>query len=203
MLTFENNHGQKVIALPGQLVGDEDSPTNLAAIAREPFAWEERCHPFGRSMEDILRKVELTTSSFGLLYFDVRHDTRQNLGAALALLDVCGGSKYAVFAQRADDFQQGYLTQARFVSDFALTFCFRRWKEAHPLHQPQPLDLTEGILAFVESEIRAFGSESAICEHFRIETPDSGSYGLGFGFLVEDSYHRIYRLWSRVVYYPQ
>lgn len=90
MVVFESDNGVKLTALPGQLAGDEDSPHNLAAIAREPFALEERRYPFSRSMEDILRKVELTTSSFGLLYFDVRHDTRQNLGAALALLNMGG-----------------------------------------------------------------------------------------------------------------
>lgn len=63
-----------------------------------------------------------------------------------------------------------------------------------------PLGMLDAMLAFVESENQRFGSEPDLCEHFGMEVPFDGSWGLGFGFLVENSYYGIYRIWSRSVF---
>ena len=203
MFVFERPDGLKFVALLGRTNVGGKSAADLAFLAEEGNGIYRRTrHVFGPAAADVFLRVTIETFSLGLLYFEHRQDTVENLRVALDLLDVGNNTSYVVFGARSDKLEDGYITQLRFVSEFALKSYF---DEAPPKHQPleKSIGMAEAMLAFVESEIQRFGSESDVCEYFGMEVPFDGMWGLGFGFLVENSYYNIYRIWSRPVYYSK
>lgn len=202
MLIFERPNGLRFVALLGCSNVSGKTAADLAFLAEEGDGiYRPTQHVFGSTVADVMLRVTPEMFNLGLLYFDYRYDTTEKLRAALDLLDVRNRTPYVVFGARSTTLEEGFITQVRFVTDFALKSYFKE-KQQTPL-QEQALGLIDAILAFVESEANQFGSESDLCGHFGIEVPFDGMWGLGFGFLVENSYYGIYRLWSRPVYYSK
>jgi len=147
--------------------------------------------------------LSLETMNLGLVYFDTLRYSRDRLEAVLALIDVPNTKRYTAFSLRSNDLDQGFITQVRFVSDFAMEYYFRVKDEDEQARIEQGTDIYEALTSFVASEIHDFASEDKLCKHLGIEVPFDGSFGLAFGFLIENSYNQIYRIWSRAVYYSK
>lgn len=203
MYIFERPDGLKFVALLGRTNVGGKTAADLDFLAEEGDGIYRRPrHVFGPAATDVLLRVTIETVSLGLLYFERRHDTLEKLQAALDLLDVRNDDSYVVFGARSNVLEDGFITQLRFVSDFALGGYFDE-EIIEPQSLEKPLGMRDAMLAFVELEMQRFGSEADVCEHFGMEVPFDGMWDIGFGFLVENSYYGIYRIWSRLVYYSK
>jgi hypothetical protein len=206
MLLFLRPDGYKLITFLGRSNIGEKTPDNLDFIAEEGSGvYENTKNVFGPRAADVMKGVSLETMNLGLMYFDTLRYSRDRLEAVLALLDVPNTKHYTAYSLRSNDLDQGFVTQTRFVSDLAMEYYFRVNGEGESEREQgeQAADIHEAFVSFVESEIQDFGSEGRLCKHLGIEVPFDGSFGLGFGFMIENSYWRIYRIWSRPVYYSK
>lgn len=147
-----------------------------------------------------LLDAPLTGSSGGVIYFDGSPD-KADLDATLRLLTVHGETtEYAVFLGESQNPRQDrFLTQIRIVCPFALGALFgaKASDETIPLIK-QPLSIGELIWKFIEDQQREYGTGYG----FELEglfggDGDWARETLAFGFLVENEYQGVYRLWSR------
>jgi len=110
--------------------------------------------------------------------------------------------QYAAFLEESQNPKQdGYLKQMRLVSSFGLQFLFRAIKNDANFPQ-QPMNMTDALWAFMEAEKKKWEGDP-----FDIGNPKLyGAFGgdgdyareaLSFGLMVENSYHGVYRIWSR------
>lgn len=202
MFVFERPNGLKFVALLGRTNVSGKTAADLDFLAEEGDGIYHRTrHVFGPPAADVFHRVTVETANLGLLYFDHRFETLAKLRPALELLNVDDTTSYVVFGARSHELGDGYITQVRFVSDFALDGYFEEDTQYPSIEKP--LGMLDAMVAFVEAEIERFGSETQICDHFGIEVPFDGMWSLGFGFLVENSYYGIYRIWSRPIYYSK
>jgi hypothetical protein len=108
---------------------------------------------------------------------------------------------YAAFiAESKNPIEDRYFKQMRITSSFALRFMFNAINDEECEKFPeQKLSVEEALWAFIESEKEKYGTffgNSKIAGKFG----GDGNYAqeeLSFGFMVENSYHNIYRIWSR------
>lgn len=111
---------------------------------------------------------------------------------------------FAVFtAESREPGKEGYLTQMRVASKFALRFMFGTLAEAdYDAFPDQGVTMVEALWAFIEHERECCGTSFTQDE----ERGLSGLFGgdgdfareeLAFGFMVENDYHHVYRIWSR------
>lgn len=111
--------------------------------------------------------------------------------------------KYAVFHQQSErPGADGFFNQLRIVSDFGLKYGFRAVSDAeYDVFPKQTLSIPELIVAFVQSErkrLRGFlGSGGEDIGGSFGGDGDFAQEGVSFGLMVENGYHRIYRVWSR------
>lgn len=145
-----------------------------------------------------LSGAPVTEAGGGTIYFD-DHCQQADLEAMLRLMGVHGHlTDYAAFLQEATSLQDRYLTQVRIVSGGALEFLFRTpdKPEGRALRQ-QPLPVGELIWKLIEW----FRGETAEGRYsFGGALGGDGDWAyesLAFGFMVENSYHSIYRFWTR------
>lgn len=140
----------------------------------------------------------------GIIYFgcDIK---RVDLDALLRILEVKSDWKdYAVFiAESKKPGKDSYLTQMRIVSRFGLRFMFGAISDRNYDSFPdQKVSIAEGLWAFMEIERKRWGISF-------MEDGKKGLRGLfggdghfareelAFGFMVENHYHNVYRIWSR------
>jgi hypothetical protein len=156
-----------------------------AAARQSYYSFQEpNAHPF--------LDAPWTAAKGGTLYFD-SHATPDALTAALALIGVCSGHDYAAYAAAsADPRSDGYLDQMRLVSFMALDFRFHADRAgARP---KQSLTIAEAAWAFIQAQ-KTKWDDAALAG---IAGGDGDNYEkLAFGFHVENSYNRVYRVWSR------
>jgi len=111
---------------------------------------------------------------------------------------------FAVFtAESRQPGTEHYLAQMRIVSKFGLRFMFDAITNAEYDNFPeQELTVAEVLWSFIEHERERWGTE--FCQDR--ERGLQGLFGgdgnfareeLAFGFMVENCYHGVYRLWSR------
>lgn len=112
--------------------------------------------------------------------------------------------RFSVFTAQSDNpGQDGYLTQMRIVSRFALRFMFRTLGETEYDSFPeQGVSNVEALWAFMEHEREVWGTSFAQdrTHGLRGLFGGDGNFAreeLSFGFTVENEYHGIYRIWSR------
>jgi len=111
---------------------------------------------------------------------------------------------YAVFVKESDNPKEdGYLTQMRIVSKFGLYRMFRVINDTDYENFPkQEQNVVETLMTYIKHERKCWGTsftqdgEKGLCGLF-------GGDGcwrreqLSFGFMVENDYYSIYRIWSR------
>jgi hypothetical protein len=111
---------------------------------------------------------------------------------------------YAIFAEASGQpGKDGYLTQMRIVSKFGLRFMYRALDEAgYETFPDQDMTMVEALWAFIMAEKKRWGTSFMDDEKNGL----GGLFGgdgdfareeLSFGFMVENDYNHIYRIWSR------
>lgn len=142
----------------------------------------------------------LTEAAGGTIFFG-QECCAEDLDALLRLLQVGTHNKaYAAFIKHADDpAQERYLTQLRIVSKFGLRYMYGAISDEEMERFPEQ-DLTVGelIWRFIEFNRNELSG--------RTENGLAGVMGgdgdfayerLAFGFMVENAYHAVYRVWTR------
>lgn len=140
----------------------------------------------------------------GVIYFDNSVE-EEDFDSLLNMLGVRKDErKYAVFMKESKNpGQDGYLLQARVISDFGLRFLFGAIdSQEYDSFKEQKLRLDTFFHMFMLKECERWGTsfsqdgEKGLAGKFG----GDGNYAkeeLSFGFMVENSYHHVYRIWSR------
>jgi hypothetical protein len=106
----------------------------------------------------------------------------------------------AFMAKSKNPIEDRYFKQMRLVSKFGLRHMFNALDdEGYENFPEQKLSVEEALWAFIESEKKEYGT---FFGDPRIEGKmggdgDCAREELSFGFMVENSYYNIYRIWSR------
>ena len=111
---------------------------------------------------------------------------------------------FAVFTRESQEpGKDGYLMQMRVVSKFGLRFMFGVLDEAdYKAFPEQGTTMVEALWAFIQHERECWGTsfgqdkETGLCGLFGGDG-DFACEELAFGFMVENNYHHVYRIWSR------
>jgi hypothetical protein len=133
----------------------------------------------------------------GVIYFG-NSIKEENFKGFLKMMNIRGESKdYAVFMKESSDpFKDKYYKQMRLVSKFALEFMFNKKVDAM---KEQELPMEDAFLEFMKAEEERCGT----CFWDPVLSGTMGGDGnlereeLSFGFMVENEYHGISRIWSR------
>jgi hypothetical protein len=179
----------------------ESTAGNLAQLVPHGVFGRNRISPY-----NIFNGITCEMPCGGCLYFD-NDIAREDFEALMRILDIVhnGGEYYfAVFAAASERPQtEGYLTQVRIVSRFALRFLFKTINEEETENFPeQKFSITETLWMFMQSERLRWGTsyhqddEKGLAGVFGGDG-DSAREQLSFGFAVEDSHNGVYRIWSR------
>jgi hypothetical protein len=148
-----------------------------------------------------LQDAPTTDAAGGVVYFDGSPDPA-DVQAMLRLMRVPTHLRtYAVFAAQSTDVKADrFLTQLRIVSTFALASMFGALsteEEAKALGE-QPLAIGELVEKFIAFEQGRWGAGySHGLEGCMGGDGDWARETLCFGFLVENGYYGVYRVWSR------
>ena len=137
-----------------------------------------------------------------MIYFD-DGAAWDKVEAALALMGVLLEERdFVVFARESPEpVRDRYLDQVRIMRKFALEFAFRLRDEAAAI-ATQPVSVGEVIAQFLLDQRAKWNAPKESTWDLRI----TGAFGgdrdwadesLCFGFMVENAYYGIYRLWSR------
>ncbi len=133
----------------------------------------------------------------GVVYFNGRA-TREQFDSLLRLLEVQTVlTDYAAFwRESGNPVEERYLEQLRIVSRGALVSIFNaETGEQQQVLFAQTLPVKDALWAFLENQQTVWSRNS-----LRGKMGGDGDWAketLGFGFMVENSYHAVYRLWSR------
>lgn len=132
----------------------------------------------------------------GVIYFEA--PSRDRLETALSVMGVrLDEREYAVIQGTADDpLQQRYLDQARILSRGALGHLFGIGGEAMAqVPAQQPLTVAGYIQQFIAEQEAKWSSRDL--DDAGGGDGDWAKGRIAFGFMVENGYWRVYRLWSR------
>jgi hypothetical protein len=140
----------------------------------------------------------ITEAAGGTVYFDA--DCKQeSVDALLRLMEVRTQlTDYAAFVQQSSAIEDRYLTQMRLISGGALEFLYHTPynDEAKPLRE-QSLPLAEAIWKFIDFYRTEYNEGRYSIDGALGGDGDWAKERLCFGFMVENSYHAIYRIWTR------
>jgi hypothetical protein len=140
----------------------------------------------------------VTEAGGGVIYFDAECQ-RAEIDAMLRLMDVRRDIvNYAAFIQDADKPEERFLTQMRLISGHGLEFLFRipDKPETRPLRE-QKLNIGDAIWKFIET-FRGEYLEGRYDVRGSLGGDDDwAKERLAFGFMVENAYHGVYRIWTR------
>ena len=109
---------------------------------------------------------------------------------------------FAVFtAESEQPGKDGYLTQVRIVSRFGLRHMFGVLTDVEYEKFPeQELTIVETLWAFIEREQEHWGTSWMEDKGLGGKFGGDGDFAceeLAFGFMLENGYHHVYRIWSR------
>jgi hypothetical protein len=140
----------------------------------------------------------VTEAGGGTVYFD-DNCKQQDIEALLRVMGVSGHrQQFAAFVQEGTDPEDRFLTQMRIVSRSALKHMFHvpEGPEFQALTE-QSLSVSEVIWKFIE-HFRLGYEEGRYSVDGALDGDGDMAYeSLAFGFFVENSYHAIYRIWTR------
>lgn len=146
---------------------------------------------------DPLHDAPLTDGGGGTAYFDARAND-DDVTSLLRLMEVqTGAANFAAIRTDAGQpQQQRYLRQLRIVLPGALGALFNA--AYAPELVEQPCTAGAAIAAFIADERERFGTGMSpkIAGAFGGDG-DWAKEALCFGFMVENAYHGVYRIWSR------
>jgi len=139
--------------------------------------------------------------SGGIIYFG-NAVKKEDFSGFLRMMGVRADHKdYAAFVQKSlYPVEDRYFNQLRLISKFGLKYMFGAIDDGeYKLFKDQKLTIGETFWEFIESEKGRFGTSFG---DSRIEGKmgGDGEYAreqLSFGFMLENEYHQVYRIWSR------
>lgn len=152
---------------------------------------------------------ESMEAASGVVFFDIPRSKEDFMGF-LRVLGVANSSvpghdehncHYWAFVKESDEpGHDGYLKQMRVVDRFGLKYLYRMLDEQSYHNFPdQPLSLPDFLWLFIQDQVKAYGTTF-------YSTQLAGKFGgdgdfereqLSFGLMIENSYHNVYRIWSR------
>ena len=147
-------------------------------------------HPFGGA--------PITDASGGTVYFDDQVPPG-DLAAMLRLMGVHSDLKdFAAFYAEPKGPDERHGGQMRIVSGGALEFLYRTPNDDDSMKlRQQSLTVGEAVAKFVEQFQRGWDDGSLHLSGTLGGDGDWAKESLAFGFMVENQYHRIYRIWMR------
>jgi hypothetical protein len=165
---------------------------NLESLFQRPNYYGLQPHT-GHPLLD----APINDSSGGTVYFD-HSPPQESFQQLLSLLHVHSHLKeYVVFLAEAESVMKDrFLVQMRVMTHFGLSGLFHvpPAEDGKPF-PPQPLTIGELLWKFIESE-QEFWSQHSL--HGALGGDgDWARERLGFGFMVENAYQGVYRIWSR------
>ena len=138
-----------------------------------------------------------TEAEGGAVYFDdgCRPD---DLAAIWRLLGLrVKETDYAAFVHESQDpYRDRYVTQLRIVSQFAMRHLYGALERDEQL-PTQPLALGDALAQFVTYHQEEFEAGRYDLTGTLGGDGDWAYESLAFGFLVENAYHHVYRIWTR------
>ena len=153
--------------------------------------------------ENPIKSAPSQEPSGGVVYFG-NSIARADFEALLRLLEVKTDYKdYALFvAESEQPGKDGYLVQMRIVTKFGLRFMFGALTNAEYDKFPeQQLSLTDTLCEFLERETKRWGTsfmdDGRGLQGLFGGDGDFAREELAFGFMMENEYHGVYRIWSR------
>lgn len=141
-------------------------------------------------------------ASGGIIFFG-NSIKKEFLSGFLNLVDIEADDKdYQTFLAEAENpGKDGYIKQMRIVSKFGLRFMFNSIDDKEYDSFPdQELSLAGKMMEFMKSEEDRWGTYFGASPKLAGVFGGDGDYAreeLSFGFMIENAYHRIYRIWSR------
>lgn len=167
---------------------------------------------WGEVITDVTKKISIESSSGGLIFFDDSDFSPVRLEKTLEILGMIHPrpvKEYSAYILHSTSpLKDGYLTQLRIVSAYALKYYY---KADAKKQTKQKVDIHSMIRGFIEHEKARYGYvelergmlNPTLYEKIGASGDEEGMFGLGFGLLVENSYYQIYRVWSRPVFYSK
>ena len=170
----------------------------------------ESFYGYGKSQTNPFSAAPPTEKVGGVIYFG-NSLTETDFATLLQIMYVQGkrpnprkDSHYVKYDKASSQpLRDGYLRQLRIVSTFALRYMFNTLTEfQYESIEPQEQTMSEALWQFMEEERERWGtsftqdSQNGLAGLFG----GDGNYAreeLCFGFMVENSYNGIYRIWSR------
>ena len=137
----------------------------------------------------------------GLIYFG-NEARKEDFEGFLRMMNVRAEDKdYVAFVQESSNpIEDRYFKQMRIMSKFGLRFMFGAIDDReYDTFKEQELSIGEALWAFMNAEKRRFGTSFG---DPRIDGKmgGDGDYAveeLSFGFMLENEYNQVYRIWSR------
>lgn len=153
------------------------------------YGWHERVF-------DPFRGAPRNDGGGGVLYFDA-YEERDRLFAALEVMGVMLDSPVSDFvafgAEAEEPLVERYLRQVRLMPRTALAV----FGADEPSAKSAPTaTLKDTIIAFIEAE-KTYWNDIGTLSGTLGGDGDWAKEYLAFGFMVENRWHRIYRMWSR------
>jgi hypothetical protein len=164
-----------------------------------------RIAPYGNGVygyqKNYFIDAPLMEESGGTIYFG-NGVKKSDFQGFLRMMNIRADNKdYAAFVQESiNPIEDKYFTQMRLISKFGLRFMFDAIDEReYNSFKEQELSIGEAFWEFMEAEKGKFGT---FFGDPRIEGKmgGDGNYAreeLSFGFMLENEYHQVYRIWSR------
>lgn len=145
----------------------------------------------------------------GVIYFG-NGVSKADFEALMRIMEVQPGyavkpsKDFAVFtAESKQPGKDGYLAQVRVVSKFGLRFMFGALTDAEYEQFPeQEMTMVEALWSFIQQERKRWGTSFQQDGEKGLEglfggDGDFAREELSFGFMLENDYHHVYRIWSR------
>lgn len=143
----------------------------------------------------------------GVIYFG-NGVAKEDFEALMRILNiqpahvVKSSKDFAVFtAESKQPRKDGYLSQMRTVSKFGLRYMFGVITNAEYEKFPeQEITIVEALWAFIEAERERWGTSFMDNKGLDGKFGGDGDFTreeLAFGFMPENDYHKVYRIWSR------
>jgi hypothetical protein len=142
----------------------------------------------------------------GTLYLDGEPNA-EDLAATLRLLGVpAAATDYAAFVSHVQEpAEERYLTQVRIVRRVAMVALYDALSEADLRAFPQQKLTVGGLIGkFIETEQQRWGTSLSPQLSKRFGNPGQRFRAtLAFGFMIENAFYGVYRIWSRAWLLPQ
>lgn len=196
--------GKQLVVQPGDL--KQFMPLGLGINAPMPMMpWDDFSqvlqrgdyYAFQARKNHPFLDAPLTSACGGVVYFDGSPE-RADVDSLLRLLGVHANTRdFAVFVGHAETpREEGFLVQLRLVSGISMKYTFGALgEESLP---EQPVSLGELAWKFIEDQQALYGGGYSVkLEGSMGGDGDWAREQLAFGFMVENDYHAVYRLWSR------